>query len=291
VLDETQKPIEGAHVSVTYYVPPRHAESAASSWQKIDGMTDRHGTFRASHKDSSRQLGISARKLGYYTTHGGHEFYVQGQYDDDRMASNRNPLITLVLKKVIRPVPMYANRVDIAHTKKPAFDKPIGFDLTIGDWVVPYGKGTNSHMFFAWQVDEDGNGGWDSRMTITFPNPGDGIQEFELPGQLGSPGSELRSPQQAPAQGYHSVWVKWNSWHPNRPGTNTYDHLRKNYFLRVQTVLDENGKITNSVYGKIYGDFDEVVWMYLNPEPNSRDIEFDPKRNLGRGGIHAGPLY
>jgi hypothetical protein len=32
-------------------------------------------------------------------------------------------------------------------------------------------------------------------------------------------------------------------------------------------------------YGKIYGDFMNFTY-YLNPTPNDRNVEFDPKRNL-----------
>jgi hypothetical protein len=41
------------------------------------------------------------------------------------------------------------------------------------------------------------------------------------------------------------------------------------------------------LYGKIYGDFDADFLRgrigftyYLNPEPNSRNMEYDPKQNL-----------
>ena len=96
---------------------------------------------------------------------------------------------------------MYANKVDIAHEKKPAFDKPLGFDLAAGDWVAPYGQGKTTHMFFMWHVDQDTTDvsaihgsrhrfGWESKMIISFPNPSDGIQEFDMPGL--TEGSEMR---------------------------------------------------------------------------------------------------
>jgi hypothetical protein len=47
----------------------------------------------------------------------------------------------------------------------------------------------------------------------------------------------------------------------------------------VRTVLDEMGNIKSAHYGKIYGDFMQFKY-YLNPTPNDRNIEFDPKRNL-----------
>ena len=51
------------------------------------------------------------------------------------------------------------------------------------------------------------------------------------------------------------------------------------FLLRVRTVLDENGKVVSAHYGKIYPEQMNVLY-YLNPEPNSRSLEYDPARNL-----------
>ncbi len=292
VVNDNDQPVEGANVSVSYFLPASETQNTDKQWDEIKGLSDADGTFTASHTDGSLSLGIHAQKGGYYSTYLDHELYLPGQFDEQTVAANRNPTLKVVLKKIGNPIPMYANRVDIAHKEKPALDKQIGFDLMAGDWIAPYGKGRNADMFFTWHVDQDmnvvpalgthDNRGSDSKLTISFPNSGDGIQEFDVPGRFGNEGSELRSPQKAPAEGYESQLIKLQSWHPDRASTNTYDHIHKNYFLRVQTVLDENGKVKSALYGKIYGDFDEVFSTYLNPEPNSRNMEFDPKQNLSQ---------
>ncbi len=78
----------------------------------------------------------------------------------------------------------------------------------------------------------------------------------------------------------------------NTPGNAWKDDAKKeqNYFFRVRTVIDEKGAVKSSLYGKIHGDFviDPInsktmiiiFTYYLNPTPNSRNIEFDPKQNL-----------
>ena len=69
------------------------------------------------------------------------------------------------------------------------------------------------------------------------------------------------------------------------------------YSIRVRTVLDENGNVKSSLYGKINGDIRFYVgtkvprsgigFTYcLNPTPNDRNIEFDPKHNL-LGGLQS----
>jgi hypothetical protein len=299
VVDDNGQLVADAKVGVGYY---EHSQPAS-----IDGLTDKNGIFKASHNTPAiiAELGFGAEKAGYYTTRA--PGIVLRNYDQYSDLSKWNITQTIVLKKIFHPIPMYANKVDIAHEKKPAFDKPLGFDLAAGDWVAPYGKGKTTHMFFMWHVDHDTNDyesfgsrkefGWETKMIISFPNPGDGIQEFDMPGL--TEGSELRSPQIAPTNGYLPQLFKHSGWHPNRqytksPDTNSYDsydHLHKNYLLRVSTVLDGQGNVKSAQYGKIYGDFEEVVWMFLNPETNSLDLEFDPTHNLGRGGSSGWPIY
>ena len=59
-----------------------------------------------------------------------------------------------------------------------------------------------------------------------------------------------------------------------------------NYYIRVRTVLDDDGNIVRAHYGKIYGDF--MKWThYLNPTPNDRNVEFDVKKNLIDTGVRG----
>ncbi|HEV7927007.1 MAG TPA: HEAT repeat domain-containing protein [Verrucomicrobiae bacterium] len=284
VLDERRQPVPGAAVSIIYYVPAKLGGDPAASFRKIEGLTGANGVFVGSHRDNTLRLAFEAQKDGYYRTRAGRDFTDE---------TNRNFALTLVVKKMIHPVPMYANRVDFVHGKKLPLDQPIGFDLLAGDWVAPIGKGIQTQMLvtWSWHVDKDDRRGYEEKLSLSFPNAGDGIKEFDSSGPSGSGGSDLRSPQEAPQDGYQPQLIKLRSSHPGQPGTNTYDSVHKNYFLRVQTSLDENGKVKSALYGKIYGDFDEAFWTFLNPETNSRSLELDPKHNLGRGGFHAWPLY
>jgi hypothetical protein len=300
VVDDNGQPVADAKVGVGYY---EHSQPAS-----IDGLTDNNGIFEASHHTRAiiAELGFSAEKAGYYKTSS--PGVVLRNYDKYNDLSKWNITQTIVLKKIIHPIPMYAKKVDIAHEQPPAFDKPLGFDLAAGDWVAPYGQGKTTHMFFMWHVDQDTTDvsaihgsrhrfGWESKMIISFPNPGDGIQEFDMPGL--TEGSEMRSPQIAPTNGYLPKLFKHSGWHPvpehaissDTNSYDIYDNLHKNYLLRVSTILDEQGNVKSAQYGKIYGDFEEVVWMFLNPTTNSLELEFDPKQNLGRGGNSGWPIY
>ena len=117
---------------------------------------------------------------------------------------------------------------------------------------------------------------FDYKLVVSFPNPGDGIQRFEVPALNLT--SALRSPHTAPEDGYKAEWVKTTSRRPGeREKYQNDDSL--NFFFRVRTVLDEKGNVKSAHYGKIYGDFMNFRY-FLNPTPNSRNVEFDPSKNL-----------
>ncbi len=258
VTGEDGNPIVGANVAVSYTIPVSPG-SDQPTYGEVKGLTDTNGMFRASHTDSSLDLGVVVEKVGYYTTHIGHQFY----FDE----KNRHPSFTLLLKKIGKPIPMYAKQID--SIKFPEFNKAIGYDLMIGDWVGPYGKGINSDFLFT-ENHTDAKSGY--TFTVSFPNPGDGVQGFTRDWNQGVSG--LLSLREAPTDGYQPKYEQSQMPNPDRI-----------YYFRVRTKLDGNGNVVSAHYGKIYGDFMQFRY-YLNPTPNDRNIEFDSKQNL-LGGLQS----
>lgn len=246
VLDESGLPIAGADVEMSWYVT---AADGSETFDKTQGVTDANGLFITSHEaNRSIDLGFTARKRGYYSTTKGHEFVDFNDNDPEKL----NPHVTLVLKKIGLPIPMYAKGV---QGGPPVFNQPVGYDLEAGDWAAPYGKGTNADIDFTTQ--RNGN---DYKFIVSFRSPGDGIQEYSVPDL--EKGSDFRSPHEAPANGYQTQIVRdANEFSENR------------IYLFRATLPD------GPHYGKIYGDFMEFTY-YLNPTPNDRNIEFDPQKNL-----------
>jgi hypothetical protein len=186
-----------------------------------------------------------------------------------------NPELDFVLQKIGVQIPMYAGHIFLK--KVPGETKSVGFDLMVGDWVEPYGNGKTSDLIFhfdiaptTWITNSYGKKLINDRgQILAFSNDGDGIQTFESLLKHG-----LRSPRQAPLDGYESSIRFHQVYQPNG-----------NYFFRVRSKKDEKGNIVSALYGKIYGDFKfdgkEIDFTYfLNPEPNSRNMEFDPGKNL-----------
>lgn len=277
VVDEYGRPLTNAPVFtsvVDHYEAAEFGE--APVFRGITVPTDEHGIAVITAPGAPGDFTYTVRNApGFYLDSGTFHFkeLKAGQWQP------WNPTVELVLKAIGVQAPMYARRLfDIAI---PAQSKPVGYDLTAGDWVAPYGKGETPDFIF--QLDTKIT----NYLTLRFSNVGDGIQF------VASTGGGLPLPRLAPSDGYQTtlsrwVWIEHGSRN-NRPFVERDSDYRSdaNYFFRVRTKQDANGKIASALYGKIYGDFSEDIQngrinciYYLNPEPNSRNMEFDPKRNL-----------
>jgi len=277
VVDEGGNPVAGANAGVGYY-------TYDSQPARIDGITDTNGIFTALHSAvpsiSGLDLGFRVEKQGHYTTW--IKYDLGAGYDSDKW----NTIQTLILKKVVHPIPMYARRAQI---EVPVLDKQIGFDLEKYDWIAPYGIGEYSDIVFEahrrWVSRHD----FDATVKISFPNSGDGLLAVSVPPVQGSTGPKV------------PVSTPLNSYVPelqiglgNTPiGGWKDDNKNGNYYFRVRTFLDSNGNVKSTLYGKIYGGFtlDPInskttfilFTYYLNPTPNDQNVEFDPNRNLFQG--------
>jgi len=278
VIDEGGQPVSGAEVTIDFLIG--RTDSVGTRDLTHKGVTVGDGTFSASD-----QTGIAA---GLAVTKGGHYKTVSGYYLFKAKKSGRwepwNPTVEMVLKAIVNPIPMYARRVETATI--PVMGKPIGFDLVESDWVAPYGKGKVADFVFTLEkqytsVDQP----FDVTLTVRFSNEDDGIQSVFAPIDVGS---ELRLPRTAPEEDYQSELVKSTSRQAANAMIQRDFRDDQNYFFRVRTVKKDN-KIVSAYYGKIDGDIE--FWgneklrftYYLNPTPNDRNMEFDPKRNLLTG--------
>lgn len=276
-LDETGKPISGATVKMTF-------EEAIPQWGggrlvTVMGTTDNEGKFSGEGHSLDTQGGLIS-KSGYYPSSPESFRFktaIKGRWQP------WNPTLDVVLKKIIRPVPMYAKFK--FETDLP-IDGPVGFDLMEGDWVVPYGRGKSGDLILKVTKRVGSFHDFGAELLLTFPNRGDGLLELT---DSSNGASRLRSPHEAPDLGYASSLslLQGNSVDRGEYGTKG-DH--KNYWIRVRTVVDERGQVVSALYGKIYDGVEYFpvesktaklrFTYYLNPTPNDRGMEFDPKRNL-----------
>jgi len=285
VTDESGSPVTNATAIAGYYIQPPPGQTEAGS--RVTALTDTNGiAVLTAHSGPS--IGYSAEREGYYSA-SGTEYNFDFRNKTNGQWHPWNPTLTVALKKIVNPIPMYARwiRSEPSVFKKTGqppivFKKSIGYDLMAGDWVAPYGQGANTDIIFTEDFNKQARSDYDYKLTVSFPKAGDGIQEFTVPDSEKNSG--LRSPHEAPADGYQPQLVEETSEQPGQASKFGSDPNR-NYFFRVRTVLDENGNVKSALYGKIDGDFMQFSY-YLNPTPNSRNVEFDPKQNL-LGGLES----
>ena len=278
-LDEQGLPISGALVKMSF-------EEAIPQWGggrlvPVTGVTNSAGEFTG-EGHSLDIKGGQIEKEGYYSSS-------PESFKFKTVANGKwqpwNPTLDVILKKVVRPVPMYAKFK--FETELPV-EGPVGFDLIAGDWVAPYGHGNTGDLIFKVAKRVSSFHDFGAELLVTFSNAGDGVQEM-IDTSKGA--SRLRSAHEAPEKGYAPSLslLQGNSAERGEYGTKG-DH--KNYWIRMRTVLDERRQVVTALYGKIYDGIEYFpvesktaklrFTYYVNPTANDRGMEFDPKRNLFR---------
>ena len=287
VVDDVGSPVGSALISLGFF-NMRNPEAGT----RVECYTDPNG-YAVLIGQTSGELAYWISKDGYYDSNGGYKKWMKiWRPPSSNIENGRwqpwNPTLDVVLKKISDPVPMYVKSV---RTDIPAENKPIGFDLEKGDWVLPYGAGAHSDILFKLYRDLNSWQDYRSSLTLTFPNKEDGIKNVYASHKEGP---KYAMPYSAPQDGYSTNLFFKESYR-------NYQEEREdqNYVFRVRTVLDGNGEIKSALYGKIHGNilFDVrgsetaslLFKYYLNSTSNDRNIEFDPDKNLFGGRDRFAP--
>lgn len=282
VLSESNQALQGVSVRLVFCEPQNH-----SAVVYVEGSTDADGMFSGQgHTDYAP--GMRAQKSGYYQG----VFPIKGF--TNAVNSRWQPwdaTYTSVLRKIENPVPVYAKR---AVMKAPVVGQACGYDLKVGDWVSPWGKGLVPDFVFTVSCDYTNFNHYTTSMKLTFSNPLDGLQAAELPKEYAH--GEFIWHRQAPDAGYVGSYEqekgipKKRYQIPSAPAVRDGEDIEKQkFYFRVRTV-EKDGKIVSALYGKLSQGFD--LWAsnstnvsvrtcyYLNPTPLDRNMEFDLKQNL-----------
>jgi hypothetical protein len=291
IVDHEGKPVEGAITRIGFAAPPRPPQFEGDLI--ITKITDSEGSSSARER-TGPSIGVRVSKDGYYPSSEGYRYPMKQLESRPEKWTPYAPEIQIVLKPVLNPIPLYVKRVE---TKIPADDVALGFDLQVGDWVTPHGKGIKSDLLFHSSRDITSPEDFDATLTLSFPNDGDGIILLETPSR---DVSELRMPYHAPDSGYKPSHTWSHSREPGKMIDGTPPTIRQNYFIRVRTVTGSNGSIESAHYVKVHGDIDMYVGTkapkaglgftyYFNPSPNDTNLEFIRTQNLFGGNDRYKP--
>lgn len=281
VVDDEARPVTEAHAGISFVMYRQGTDV------EYDGKTDKNGFFGANGA-AKHSVYVEANKPGHYEAR------------VDRLPKDNDLDLTVVIPRIIQPIPLYARRADAVI---PTQNEWLGYDFEIGDWVAPIGLGkftdirfkfrnefkgwrlSDKNMVHSRQVNSTSTeeeirnfyGKWDGELEISFPGAKEGL--FEELRFLKY--SQLKLPHQAPLEGYGPTWrYTDNSYSP--PTTRE----QVGFFLRTRVKLDAQGNIISAHYTKIMGDIRLAAQgslhftYYFNPTANDRNLEFDPTKNL-----------
>lgn len=265
VIDELGNPISGIEVGAGF---GRNTGSGSTTVGE-SAVTDLNGkcAFKGNSLDFVTYV---INKHGFYG--------VSGEYKFKSKSGDQwqpwNPEIKVVLRKIENPVPMYARRFG---NVLPVINKDVGCDLLANDWVKPYGTGTHSDIIFHLKKQYVSDKNYSADLFITFPH---GAIKYDLDMYHGS---EFKLPRYAPSEGFEKRFERHVIRLPERA---LKDDRKDNtgYVFRIRSTAPKS-----VIYGKIQGDFGVRAQgagtagidftYYLNPD-HTRNLEFDPKRNL-----------
>ncbi|QBG49019.1 hypothetical protein EGM51_17025 [Verrucomicrobia bacterium S94] len=275
---ETGLPVTNAVVETVFEHFYDPWGNKASKIDRRKKQVNREGIICFSGKEQEPGIGCSVDADGYYGDWGG----IEGQYMKKNLVLNRwepwNPTIEVKMRPKKNPVPMINKRVE--SSKIPVWEKDLGFDLEKGDWVDPYGIGTQSDFFVNMVRRFEHSGDYDAVATIRFPNEGDGIQRYEVPDEFQS--SSFKFPYKAPLDGYQDKLILERHATLRKTECN-FNPKTDLYIFRVRTELDADGNVVSACYGRTTGRI-EIGWgevfdfsYFFNTNSQSRSLESDEK--------------
>lgn len=281
VRDDVGLPVPNAEVRVGSFDSAWAARSVAVTDNEGIARQNCSARLRIERNIETVDLKVTINKAGYYTT-----FQESLRTQFGERDGKNTVILKLVCKPIRNPQPMYVRRF---YGKMPVRDQPVEFDMFAGDWVAPYGKGKEGDIRIVFRSEEkqyrhgpEFKSSTESFLAIEFPNRRDGIQMFVQ----GRQGSVFRSLYLAPENGYENFLNRYSKL--SDEGYRSFNHTEDaNYYFRIRSSY-KDGVLVSGYYGKIYGEIqhDEyggiLLCYYLNPVSLSRNIEFDPKRNLYR---------
>ena len=306
VIDEiTHAPIPSIKVSASF-----SNDNGWKAWTESAPIyhdtqeTDVNGFCTLKGKTNIGRAGCGVDKQGekYYGA-GGRGFHFTkknlfGVWQPDNLVA------TIRLQRVEHPIPLFVKNVrpKVASGTFDGTNAVLRYDLVLGDWLPPEGKGECADLEIRTKltIDEVLQVGkykdWKKTFftfsnTVRFPGEGNGCRA-----EMTSPtaGIKLRN---APEAGYGKTIV--NRFGVKRkivgPNVNEAEYSDSNpnrcYYFRIRSRFDDKGNLVEAYYGKVYGDFNfHGRWdlgfrgvdflYYLNPKSLDRNLEWDMKTNL-----------
>ena len=272
VYDPDGQPVESATVVLG---APRYRMGEKDV--KTEAQTDKKGIAELSVQ-AETDYALAVSKPGYYRTVGPHRS-IATPTQATKYATG-----TQVVRLELRPIrnPLRGVTRVVYRSPLPGFGKSAGFDLLVGDWVAPFGKGSVADFIFTLTGYVRSQQDFDENLSLAFSQIGDGIMVFKAPPNSGS---VFKFPYDAPLDDY-LLTRAWRNAYDGKTRRLDNDLSREtNYIFRVRSERDGKGNVIRALYGVIVDEIEvlgtnetgfNITFCYrLNPD-YTRNLEFDP---------------
>lgn len=237
-------------------------------------------------------------KNGVATMSGIDPATIQATYSKDNYYNSRvknldhtkDHELEVILRKKINPIPLYVRNVEVVI---PVLDKSCGYDLEIGDWASPYGRGKENDLIFTAQKIFHDDLNYKTVVTLTFSQEKSGIFQVinDAEARDYNVVSEFKNLRNAPENGYLHKQT-FTAVKSSKLGY-TRSSLKGDFVFKTRTVIDQDSNVVRANYGKLNNSVSVnkasgvrermpvlKFTYYFNPTPNDRNLEFDPAQNL-----------
>ena len=288
VTDSDGLPVSNAVVCLGFSAG--HIVFAPGRSYDYEAKTDVHGKAEIKFNGKSSQFGWSVQADGYYRS---------GPHDESlRVEVTQIPPIfytvtmleheierNVTIWKHVNPQPMYSYHLTNAtdfRKKVPAISGRYGFDLKLGDWLPPLGKGVVADFYYVRNIGEesmeDGSVAW-----LEF-DAGCGAYFGKQTGCKEFPSTYCANTNAVFKNRLPFAFVNRNSddmridWRDITAGD-------EYMVLRTRVKLDHDGNVIEANYSKILGPFRfcrfvKTPCVVFNHRVNDPNLESDCHRNM-----------
>lgn len=290
VLDFLGSPISNATVRVNTlkkWIPGENF--GRDVMMDVYGNTDTNGEVSITFLCKSMNFSYSVGADGYYGAGGGIGFARSGGGFTLRQTQFETNLVVM-LKPIVNPVPMCVVEMPVDADKgmrypNGAISGAWGFDMKVGDWIAPCGRGSTADFFVEYSKEHFAKDKALDCALVFTNNLYDGFYIAKCTG------TRFRSDYTANTNAVFTKRLDFDSWgkkYKNNLATRLLDD-DEYIVIRTRTKCDDNGQIVSAYYAKIYGPIGfwgefTCTGSYFNPNENDPNLEADTAVNLIPGG-------
>ncbi len=256
---------------------------------RFDGYSDTNGCFSISGKSGGETTWI-VNKDGFYQTYETRYLFKDptvsvssGRWQPYGMTN------TVVLKRIINPVPMFRQYKDHILPPPPT-NQWVGFDFEANDWCMPNGRGKQTDFEAMLFFENPPQRFWNEfkyTLTLRFTNALDGVIQT----RLDDSGSLLRTAYTADTNAVYAKEIIFSA-EQSEGGERNRSYMSQKILdeteylvFRVRSKVDDEGNLLKANYGKIRGPLFVARYGFVfsydfNPKANDPSLESDTSVNL-----------